>query len=409
MAGREILRCHSRTALPTLLVVALVAATVPTRSAVGESPAGTRIEHVSVEHRADDSSVIVVAFDGSITGHRWSHIYGEEPRAVLRVAGIVEAYRPYEVEVEDGRVRRVRIGHHPEIDPPEEHLVFDLIDNRVAITRVVKQDRRLIVVLERVEGSGGSQPPAPSAPTPTALVPTTVPATPTPTRTPSATATPTPTPRLDLTATATPAPPTPPTSTPPTTTPTSPISPEQPRAAPPALPTNPAQVAAADRQFTAIPHPPKDFSGPLLTELVISHREDGSALVRVTADGPIEGSDVRFFGVRVAPPRNLLVIPGVGLPGEDARLPVRDGLLCEIGVEFTSTGGPARIELTFFLASSEVTFEQAGVKGAHAVILLRPPADPQTPLSCEVESRMRGRSWRFIASGPPQEAPVGAN
>ncbi len=56
--------------------------------------------------------------------------------------------------------------------------------------------------------------------------------------------------------------------------------------------------------------------------------------MRVTADGPIEGSDVRFFGVRVAPPRNLLVIPGAGLPGEDALLPVLDGMLCEIGVAF---------------------------------------------------------------------------
>ncbi len=173
------------------------------------------------------------------------------------------------------------------------------------------------------------------------------------------------------------------------------------------MPTNPPQVAAPDRRAATIPHPSKIFSGPLLTELVISHREDGSALVRVTADGPIEGSDVRFFGVRVAPPRNLLVIPGAGLPGEDALLPVRDGLLCEIGVVFTEEGGPTRIEVTFYLASSEVTFEQAAVKGAHAVIRLRPPADPQAPLGCEVESRMRNRTWRFIATGPPQEVPVG--
>ncbi len=174
------------------------------------------------------------------------------------------------------------------------------------------------------------------------------------------------------------------------------------------MPTNPTQVAAPDERLATIPPPPEDFSGPLLTELVISHREDGSALVRVTADGPIEGSDVRFFGVRAGPPRNLLVIPAAGLPGEDALLPVRDGLLCEIGVTFTEDGGPARTEVTFYLASSEVTFEQAGVKGAHAVILLRPPADPQAPLGCEVESRMRSRTWRFVATGPPQETPTGA-
>jgi len=82
--------------------------------------------------------------------------------------------------------------------------------------------------------------------------------------------------------------------------------------------------------------------------------------------------------------------------------------LCEIGVAFPGDGGPTRTELTFYLASSEVTFEQAAVKGVHAVILLRPPANPQAPLGCEVESRMGSRTWRFIAAGPPQEAPDGA-
>jgi hypothetical protein len=391
-------------AASTLLVAATVAANVAARPAAGESPAGTRITHVSVEPGDGDSTVIAVSFDGPITAHRWSHIDGEAPRAVVKIAGIVEAYRPFHVAVEDGRVRRIRIGHHPEADPPEEHLVFDLADDRVAITRVTKQDQGLIVVLRRAEAPGGSQPPAPSAPRPTALAPTVVPAAPTPTMTPTATVTPTPTPRLTPTATATPAPPTPPTPVPPTAMPTSPMPPKQARTAAPPVPTSPPQVAEPDRRAATVPHLPDDFSGPLLTELVISHREDGSALVRVTADGPIEGSDVRFFGVRVAPPRNLLVFYGTGLPGEGGMLSVRDGILCEIGVEFTEDEGPARTELTFYLASSEVSFEQAAVKGTHAVIHLRPPADPQAPLGCEVESRMRSRTWRFTATGPPQEA-----
>ena len=384
MMRRKLLRRRRCMAASALLIAAVSLATGLARPAAGESPAGTRITHVSVEQRDGDSTVIAVSFDGPITGHRWSHIDGDKPRGVVKISGIVEAYRPYEVAVEDGRVHRVRIGHHPEFNPPEEHLVFDLVDARVVMTRVFKQDRRLMVVLQRAESSIGQRLPAPTAPTPTALVPKTAPATPTPTMTPTTTATPSPT------ATA-------------TGTPTS--APARPRAAAPTVPTGPEQVAAADRR--AATTPPPDFSGPLLTELVISHREDGSALVRVTADRPIERSDVRFFSVRDAPPRNLLVLPGTGLRGEDARLPVLDGLLCEIGLAFTQEGGSARTELTFYLASSEVAFEQAAVKGLHAVIHLRPPADPETPLSCEVESRMRSRSWRFIATGPPQEAPIG--
>jgi len=392
----------------TLLAAVAVTATAVARTAAGESPAGTRVTHITVEHGDGDATVVAVSFDGPITGHRWSHIDGDAPRAVVKIAGIVEAYRPYEVAVDDARVRRIRIGHHPEFDPPEEHLVFDLVDDRVAITRVVKQDRGLIVVLRRVEATGGSRPPAPGAPTPTPFEPKTAPATPTPTMPPAPTATPTPTLRAVPTATATSAPPVSPTSAPPTATPTLTMPQKPARTTPTALPTSPPRVPTPDRQIATIPQPLKDFSGPLLNELVISHREDGSALVRVTADRPIEGTGVRFYGLRVGPPRYLLVIPGAGLPGEDALLAVRDGMLCEIEVVFTEEGGPARTELTFHLASSDVTFEQAAVKGAHAVILFLPPADPQPTLSCEVESRTQSRTWRVLAAGPPRETSAGA-
>lgn len=394
---RKLLRRARYTAASAVLIAAVSAATGVARPAAGESPAGARITHVSVEQRDGDSTVIAVSVDGPITGHRWSHIGGDKPRAVVKIAGIVEAYRPYEVAVEDGRVSRVRIGHHPEFDPPEEHLVFDLIDTRVAIARVVKQDQRLIVVLRRTGAPEPPRPPAPSAP-----LPTTIPATPTPTptstMTPTTTSTATPTPTPTTTAAVTP------TAPPPHAEPEEPTPPAQPPATPATVPTHPPPAAALD--LRAATTPPPDFSGPLLTELVISHREDGSALVRVTADRPIERTDIRFFNVRGAPPRNLLVMPGTGLPWGDARLPVRDGLLCEIGVAFTMAEGPARTELTFYLASPEVTFEQAAVKGANAVIHLRPPADPETPLGCEVVSRTQSRSWRFIATGPPRETPI---
>ena len=154
-----------------------------------------------------------------------------------------------------------------------------------------------------------------------------------------------------------------------------------------------------------MPSRPPGFLGPRLTELVVSHREDGSALVRITADSSIEGTDVRYLGARGAPPRHVLAITGVGLPGDDALLPVHDGLLCEIEVVSRTDGPTARTELIFFLASSEVTAERAAIKGAHAVVLLLPPADPKTPRGCEVETPTRIRSWRFTAAGLPQEMP----
>jgi hypothetical protein len=381
MVTNEIHRLCRRTATVSMLVAAVVTASVVSRPAAGQSPEGTRITTISVENQSGDSTVVSVLFDGPITSHRWSHIGGDAPRAVVKIGGIVEAYRPYELAVEDDRVHRVRIGHHPEFNPPEEHLVFDLIDDRVAITGVVKQDRRLIVTLATTEASVGTRPPTPRPPSPNAPAPT-------PASTATTTSTPTPTPRSDPTATATPAIPTPTNAAPPT-----------------AVPAGPTAVdrRVAPTTTAPIPDPREGLSGPLLTELVISHRNDGSALVRVSADGRLEGSDLRFFAVRVPPPRNLLVIPGARLPGEDALLPIRDGLLCEIGVAFTDEGGPARTELTFHLASTGVSFEQAAVKGNHAVIHLRPPVGSGTPLRCEIESPTQTRRWRFEEKGPPLE------
>jgi hypothetical protein len=390
MMRRKLLGRGWHTSLSALLAAALSASTAAARPDAGASPSGTRITHVSVERPDTDSTVVAVAFDGAIAGHRWSHIDGDNPRAIVKIAGIVEAYRPYEVAVGDGRVHRIRIGHHPEFDPPEEHLVFDLADSGVAIARVIKQDRRLTVVLRRLAPAAKPRPPAPVAP-----VSTPIPVTPTPTPTPAMTPSPTLTPTATATGT--------PTSPPPSAAPEGPTPPEPPPVTTATTPTKPEQVATPDLRAATTPLP--GLAGPLLTELVISHREDGSALVRVTADRQVERTDIRFFNVRGAPPRNLLVMPGTGLPWGDARLSVRDGLLCEIGVAFTTIDGPARTELTFYLASPEVTFEQAAVKGTHAVIHLRPPSDPQAPLGCEVESRVRSRVWRFSATGPPQEQP----
>jgi hypothetical protein len=159
-------------------------------------------------------------------------------------------------------------------------------------------------------------------------------------------------------------------------------------------------VPPGPRATVRLPRP-TGFSGPLITELVIAHRDDGSALVRVSADGSLERTDVRYFGVRGAPPRNVLTIDGAGLPGEDAVLRIRDGLLCEVQVVFRAETQPPRTELTFFLASSAVTTERAAVKGNHAVIHLLPPADADAPLDCEVEARSGTRGWRFVAGGPP--------
>lgn len=383
------------------LLTAAVCWAPASRALSADAPAGTRITDVAVRDRGGDATVVVVTFDGPVAGHRHFHMDGEAPRALLRIAGIVEAYRPYEVRVDDGRVLRVRIGHHPEADPPEEHLVFDLVDGGVAITRVVEQGEGLTVVLERVASSVSARPAAAPVPTPTPLRPTVPPPTPTPTWTviPTATAPP------PATAAPTLAPPSPtPTVASPTATPTPPAPRRPSREVPPTPPPPTVAATTGPRPPSPVPRLP-GFSGSLLSELVIAHRDDGSAVVRVSVDGTLEGRDVRYASVRGAPPRHVLSLSGVGLPGEGAVLPVRDGLLCEVQVVFRGDAQPARTEVILFLASPAVAADRAAVKGAHAVVQLLPAADPGAPLECEVEARSGTRGWRFTTGGPPQALP----
>lgn len=70
----------------------------------------------------------------------WRHyrIADGPPRHVVVVSGIAHPPTGNQVEVDDARVRRVRIGHHPDADPPELHVVLDLADASVEIETAVQ-------------------------------------------------------------------------------------------------------------------------------------------------------------------------------------------------------------------------------------------------------------------------------
>lgn len=384
-----------------LVGVAAAAANAP------ETAAGTRITNISVAGGDGSTTVVVVSLDGTIAGRSWFHMDDGEPRAAVKIRGVFEAYRPYEISIEDARVQTVRIGHHPEFDPPQEHLVFDLVDNGVAITRVENNVGQVKIVLERVAAATAARilkpVTPPPAPTPPPATPTPIVSTPTPTPAPID---PTPIPTMTPVPTATPSPT-------PTTAPTQ--RPVSPTATPTISPSTKKRFGATPTPSTPPQKPrstrgsklPRDFSGPLLTELVVSHREDGSALVRVSASSSVEGLDVRYIGQSEGPPRHVLTMDGVGLSGEGAVLQVRDGVVCAIEVAPKSNRKTALTDLIFHLASAEVTVGQVAVKGSHTVFILLPPVGAGASLQCETEALDKTRSWRFTETGPPQE--VGPN
>lgn len=73
---------------------------------------------------------------------------GGDPRYVIRLVGVEEPYDGNRVAVDSPQVSRLRLGLHSERQPSELHLVLDLTSPRVEVTRVERDGRRLVVVVE---------------------------------------------------------------------------------------------------------------------------------------------------------------------------------------------------------------------------------------------------------------------
>jgi hypothetical protein len=290
-----------------------------------------RLLDVEVQSHAGGTTEATVVLDGPLQSVSHFSIGVPSPRLVVVLAGVSEAYRPYEIAVADRNVARLRIGHHPEHDPPREHLVFDLTGPDVRLVSVDEDGDRVVITL-----AGGTE----AAPTPRASAPPT--------------ARPTPSPQ-----------PTPPPS--PTLRPTAPETrPARPPANPPAI---------------------------LLEELVVSHRPDGATLVRVSADTAFAADTVDFFAYRALPPRYVLRLHGASPATASKSFEVFDTALCTIEVVHDAEATPPHTDLVLHLASTGVSARRVAVHGAHAAVELgRLPGDPSTP-ECEARPRDGTLSW----------------
>ena len=94
-------------------------------------------------------TVVTVTADGPISIDRVRHSrLTNPPRHLVRVVGAASFSWPYQVEVGDGRVLSVRSAVHPELDPPEVHLVIDRASDGVAVTSVRVSGRVMLVEVE---------------------------------------------------------------------------------------------------------------------------------------------------------------------------------------------------------------------------------------------------------------------
>jgi len=86
----------------------------------------TRISSVRWE-TVGEGGVVVLQADGGVVPRRIRHLRLEDPpRELVRISGILGLTEPDSVNVGGTLVSRIRLGHHPELSPPELYVVIDL-------------------------------------------------------------------------------------------------------------------------------------------------------------------------------------------------------------------------------------------------------------------------------------------
>lgn len=296
----------------------------------------------------------------------------DPPRAVVALEGITSSVDAAELWIDDGRVEKIRLIHHPDRVPPELLVALDLTVETARVLELRHEMERLVIVV-------GTEPA--SVPT---IAPTTA-TTPSPSPTPEpAPATTTPPPSPTVTQTHQPSPTTTPTPTPtPMSAPTRTPSPE-PTEAPSIEPT---ATAAAEPVSTPVPPPPVGLdslptpmaatgNGSRLEKISASNRSDGSTLVRISAGGPLPRGCARHMVVAGEPPRIVVTMRGISAPDLPRTIEFDDVNLRRIRLIHDAETSDGELHMVIQPSRAGVAIGEMRQLGPHLVVVLSPPASP---------------------------------
>ncbi len=102
------------------------APSAPTPVEVVPPEPATAVESIGLSQEGA-ATVLRIVTNGSLERSRLREYRLENPpRQVLRIAGITEPYDDHPLQVGGPLLTRVRVGFHPEMSPPELHVVVDL-------------------------------------------------------------------------------------------------------------------------------------------------------------------------------------------------------------------------------------------------------------------------------------------
>lgn len=104
----------------------------PPQPSIADIPV-SRVLEVSAEP-GDEETMLIVRGNGPFPDNSYRVSKLTEPNRVLvRIRGIESGYAPTEIEVGSSEVQRIRVGYHPEENPPSLYVVLDLAGAAVDI------------------------------------------------------------------------------------------------------------------------------------------------------------------------------------------------------------------------------------------------------------------------------------
>lgn len=107
-----------------------------------------------------------------------------------------------------------------------------------------------------------------------------------------------------------------------------------------------------------------------VTDIDASQQDDGTTVVRVTADESFRSSRYTTYRLPQSPPRAVLRLAGIDSPYREHEIVVGDGNLVRITVGHNPHRDPPELSLVFELRSNDVRISDVGVEGHQLIVQL---------------------------------------
>ena len=344
---------HDRThqnlvAITAFIVILLVAS--------AQDAASNTIEAISWGHDpSGDTTITIVCTEAIDASSFRTYPIADPPRAVVVLEGITKPVKPAVLTIGDRHIVQLRLGYFEDRSPPELHVILDLASESAQVLELRHDQTQLVAVI------GSSQKPTttpPMLPSPTPLPrPTRIPPSPTTTMSPTSSS----------------------------------VFPDRP--APPALPPTPSPTVAAPTSVptatATIPQTPMTFPSPTpalepvianrVVDLAAGLRDDGSTLLRITANGRLPYGCARYLEIADEPPRIILTIRAISAPDLPRVLEIGDPNLDRIRLIHDAETSEGELHLVLYLTRAEISVVELKQVGPHLVVQLA--AEDSQPLA----------------------------